>query len=445
MNKKYIYTVCAITSMGGILFGFDLVTISGTIPLLRDHFKLSDAETGWAVGCINLGCALGAIISGKMSSKYGRKKVLISCALLFAITGIGIGWASTFIWFIIFRLLCGIAVGAAALCCPIFIAEITPANIRGRMVSFYQLAITFGILLAYLSNYLLLNTGINNWRWMFSMQSVPGLLFLAGLFFVDESPRWLAAKGYDSGALNTLAKVGGFAFAQRELLNIKESLSNDSNSSYKLLLSKSMRLFVLIGVMVAIFSQASGINSLFSYAPEILSQSGIAKNSAFLQSTLLGIVCFIFTFIAILSIDKTGRRNLLLTGSLLLFLDCVFLAIAVYFNLKGIYVFAGILIFIAIFCATLGPVLWVLLSEIFPNKIRDAAMSVATLSVWTSNFFTITLFPVMKANFGLGGTFLIHAGICLMYFLFIKIWIPETNGQTLENIERNISSSIALK
>ena len=439
-NKGYIYLISAIAALGGLLFGFDLAIISGTVKYFSSYFKLDDVDTGWAVGCINLGSALGALIAGKLSDKLGRKKSLLLCAFLFAITGIGTGWATSFLVFIFFRVLSGVAVGTAALVCPMYIAEISPAPFRGRLVAFYQLAITAGILLAYLSNYLLLDTGINNWRWMFSSQAIPSMLFFFGLFMVFESPRWLIMKNFTERAVNILKRIGGDDYASHESNAIVKSFHHEVKENLRELFSKNIRGILFIGIMVAIFSQAGGQNSLFSYAPDIFKQAGFSEDSAFLQSVLLGLINFIFTFIAITTIDKLGRKKLLMVGSILLSIDALALAAAFALHFSGVWVLVFVLAFISIFAATLGPVTWVALSEIFPNRVRGNAMSVATLTLWITNFFTVASFPVMKTHFGLPVTFCIHAAICFIYFVFVKAKMPETKGRSLEEIEQMLTT-----
>ena len=440
-KSSYIYPICIVVALGGVLFGFDLVIISGTVPFFTEVFHLNEFSTGWAVGCLNIGAALGALIAGKLSAAIGRKKLLLICAFLFALTGLATGWAPNFTLFIIARLLSGVAVGVAAMVCPVYIAEIAPASLRGRLVTFYQLAITTGLLLAYLSNYLLLNTGENNWRWMFSSQTIPSLLFFFGLFFVPESPRWLIKKNKVEEANDILQKIGGNDYAANEVNNICKSFLHEVKENIRDLFKKDVRHIIIIGVTVAFFSQADGQNSLFSYAPEIFKQAGMAKDAAFLQSVIIGIINFIFTFIAIIFIDKIGRRKLLLAGSLLLCLDALALAVCFYTGAPGYFTLIFVLSFIAIFAATLGPVTWVILSELFPNRIRSSAMGLSTLVLWIANFVTTASFPILKTHFGLHVTFAIHAGICLIYFLFVKARIPETKGKSLEEIELQLTKS----
>jgi sugar porter (SP) family MFS transporter len=437
-NYGYIYLVSAIAALGGVLFGFDLVIISGTVSFFSQHFLLNEYETGWAVGCINIGAAIGALIAGKWSSSLGRKKLLLICAALFALTGVGTGWADSFTLFVCFRMLSGVAVGAAALVCPMYIAEMSPTPLRGKMVSFYQLSIVIGILLAYLSNYLLLGTGENNWRWMFTSQSLPSLFFFIGLLFVAESPRWLVGKQKKEEARRVLVKIGDRDYASDEIASIEQSFKDRKSTLVSSLFKKDIWHIIAIGMVVAVFSQAVGQNSLFSYAPDLFKGAGMQENSAFLQAIILGLINFIFTFIAIFTIEKIGRRTLLLYGSLLLCLDAIALTLCFYLQAPAIYTLIFVLAFIAVYAATLGPVTWVLLSEIFPNRVRGPAMSLAILCLWISNFLTTSSFPVLKQQFGLHFTFAIHAIICLFYFFYIKMRIPETKGRSLEEIEQSL-------
>lgn len=437
-NHKIIYMISAIAALGGLLFGFDLVIISGTVPFFTKYFALSEAGTGWAVGCINIGAALGAVAAGTLSDILGRKKLLLICSFLFALTGVATGWSTNFTFFISARFMSGIAVGIASLVCPVYIAEIAPGSIRGRLVTFYQLAIVSGILIAYLSNYLLLDSGINNWRWMFSSQTLPALLFLSGLFFVPESPRWLIKKKKHDQASAVLIRLVGSNHAEDESKIIQQSFSSEIKGKLSDLLKPDVIHIVFLGAMVAIFSQADGQNSLFSYAPVIFKQAGMADNTAFAQSVIIGLVNFVFTFVAIKFIDRLGRKKLLLIGSALLCLDALCLAYSFYASLPGYVALIFVVSFIAIYASTLGPVTWVLLSEIFPNRVRGHAMGLATLSLWIANFLTTASFPILKQNFGLSGTFIVHAGICLLYFFFVKFKVPETKGKTLEEIERQL-------
>lgn len=435
INYGFVYLISIVVSLGGLLFGFDLAIISGTVAAFSAHFNLQETGVGLAVGCINIGAALGALLAGKLSESIGRKKVLFFCAILFVITGVGTGWSENFTTFIIFRMFSGVAIGIAALVCPMYIAEVAPANIRGRLVTLYQLAITTGILLAYLSNYLLLNTGENNWRWMFSSQSFPAILFCTGLVFVIESPRWLIRRKRFKEAIAALGKIGGNEYANHQLNIIENSFNRVEKIGKPGMSRKVMGHIIFLGIMIAFFSQAVGQNSIFSYAPEIFKAAGTTQDSAFFQSVILGAINLLFTFLAIATVDQLGRQRLLLYGSALLFLDAIALFLCFHLHSSSVWILIFVLSFIAIYAATLGPVTWVILSEVFPNAIRGKALGAATLSLWISNFLTTASFPILKANFGMSYVFGIHSLICFAYFIFIIKKIPETKRKSLEEIE----------
>lgn len=432
LDKRYILRINGIAALGGILFGFDTAIISGTISFFSEHFRLNALQTGFAVGCISIGAAIGALLSGTVSDRIGRKKILLISSVLFAITGVGTGWATTYEALVTFRIISGIAIGIAASICPVYIAEVTPAFLRGRLVAFYQLAVTIGFLAAYLAIYLLLTTGENNWRWMFSAQSLPALLFFLGLFLVSESPRWLLSKGRNEEAKRVLAKIGGSDYADEETAAIEASYETDDEPNKDHILKGKFLPIIMIGIVVAFASQ---IAPLTIYAPEIFKQVGVAEDSAFKQLVLLGIILFLFTFIAIFSIDKLGRRKLLLNGSLFISFILLALSLINHFNLSAYWTLTFILLFVAVYAATLGPVTWVILSEIFPNRIRGRAMSIATLSLWLASFLASSLFPIMKSQLGMTQTFAIYAALYILFLLYAFFKIPETKGKTLEEIE----------
>lgn len=437
-NRKYIFLVSTIAALGGLLFGYDLANISGTIHFFTEYYRLDEYSVGWAVGCISVGAAAGALMSGKLSDILGRKRILLIAAVLFAITGVGTGWAGSYTLFIIFRLLSGMAIGCATVVCPIYIAEISPAPFRGRLVAYYQLAITLGVLLAYLSNYLLLDSGVNNWRWMFSSQSLPAILFFFGLLFVMESPRWLVMKNREQDALEVLEKVGGNAFAHDELKAIHASIAPTLTENKTPLLRRNLIHIVVTGVGLAIFSQMGG--PFTAYGPEIFKAAGMAEQSAFLQSVLIGLILFLFTLVAIATVEKAGRKQLLQYGVILLLLDTFAVALAFYLQVPGIWILVLALVFTAVYAATVGPVTWVILSEIFPNRIRGNAMSLATLALWVANFANTASFPVFKMHFGLSLTFGVYVPLFVVYFFFVYLRIPETKGKSLEEIEVMVSA-----
>lgn len=440
LNKRYLLTANVVAALGGLLFGFDTAVISGTIPFIEPYFNLTDVTLGWAVSSILLGCAIGAVISGRLSERYGRKVTLIFCALLFSVTAVATGFSYRFDLFVAFRILGGVAVGMAAVISPMYISEISPAHVRGRLVSLYQLAITLGILLAFMSNFLLADSGADAWRWMFSVQAIPAMLFFVALFVVPESPRWLISKNRIEDARHVLTKIGGQVYGDKELASIRESFNTHQEQvKLSVLLEKRYFLPVTLGVLVAVFSQVTGYNSLLYYAPLIFKNAGLETGDALFQTLAIGIINCVFTFVAIVTIDKAGRRLLLLSGSFLMTVCWALIAFTFNPNADGYLLLGIILIFCSVYAATIGPVTWTYIAEIFPNKIRALGISVATLSLWIACFVTSFTFPVLAKGVGESGTFLIYGGLCLIYFLFIFFRLPETKGKPLETLERELS------
>ncbi|MBL7834353.1 MAG: sugar porter family MFS transporter [Cyclobacteriaceae bacterium] len=440
LNKRYLLTANVVAALGGLLFGFDTAVISGTIPFIEPYFNLTDVTLGWAVSSILLGCAIGAVISGRLSEHYGRKVTLIFCALLFSVTAVATGFSYRFDLFVAFRILGGVAVGMAAVISPMYISEISPAHVRGRLVSLYQLAITLGILLAFMSNFLLADSGADAWRWMFSVQAIPAMLFFVALFVVPESPRWLISKNRIEDARHVLTKIGGQVYGEKELASIRQSFNTHQEQvKLSVLLEKRYFLPVTLGVLVAVFSQVTGYNSLLYYAPLIFKNAGLETGDALFQTLAIGIINCVFTFVAIVTIDKVGRRLLLLSGSFLMTVCWALIAFTFNPNADGYLLLSIILIFCAVYAATIGPVTWTYIAEIFPNKIRALGISVATLSLWIACFVTSFTFPVLAKAAGESGTFLIYGGLCLIYFLFIFFRLPETKGKPLETLERELS------
>ncbi|MES2731858.1 MAG: sugar porter family MFS transporter [Bacteroidota bacterium] len=437
IQTGFILLVSGVAALGGLLFGFDTAIISGTIPYLKTYFSLDEYMLGWAVGCILIGCGVGALLAGKLAEAYGRKYVLIGCAILFALSGLGAGLATSLNVFVAFRLLGGLGVGAAAMVSPMYIAEMAPASWRGRLVSLYQLAIVTGILLAYLSNYALADLGENNWRWMFASQTFPAVLFLLLLFLVPETPRWLVKKGRSEEARLVLQKTGGEAFSRSELTAIVSSFQHEKQSTLSELFSPQHRGIVGIGVLIAVFQQITGINAILYYAPEIFKETGLNTSGSLLQTLSIGVVNVLSTFIAIGLVDRIGRKRLLLIGSLLMGLSLVSVALCFQYKYYENYlVLIATLVYVAAFGCTLGAVTWVYLSEIFPNRIRGLAMSAATLALWLADFVVTYTFPVMTQQLGTSATLFTYALFCAVAFVYIFVKVPETKGKTLEEIEK---------
>lgn len=435
-NTRFILTVSAVAALGGLLFGFDTAIISGTIPYIKTYFILDSSLLGWAVSSILIGCAIGAMLAGKLADKYGRRYMLFICAALFAISGIGAGLSNNLIIFVLFRMIGGLGVGAAAMISPMYIAETVPANWRGRLVSLYQLAIVLGILLAYFSNYIFDGLGENNWRWMFASQGFPAVLFFILLFFVPETPRWLVKNHKREMAMLILKKIDGEIFAKEELLKIEKSFSDKTSVSLMELFNPANRMVLLTGVLIAVFQQITGINSILYYAPIIFKETGLDSASSLMQTIGIGVINVLSTFIAIGLVDKVGRKAFLLIGSLLMGISLIGVGLCfrfAYFDHYLVLIF--VLVYVAAFGCTLGAVTWVYLSEIFPNRIRGLAMSVATLSLWLADFLVTYTFPVMTEKLGTSSTLFTYAFFCALAFVYFLIKVPETKGKTLEEIE----------
>jgi sugar porter (SP) family MFS transporter len=440
INYPYLITISLVTALGGLLFGFDISVISGTIPFIQEYFDINEAMKGFVVSSALAGCIVGAAYSGRLGDRYGRKKVLFVTAVLFAISAVGSGWADSVTGFIFYRVLGGFAVGGASVLAPVYIAEVSPAAIRGRMVSLNQLTIVIGISLAYYSNYLLLPVGENAWRWMLTAEVIPALLFMTSLAVIPESPRWLTAKKRSEDALAVLKRIGGSDFALRELNLITDSLKGFTQRSVlKDVFQKRYRFVLLLAVFLAVFQQWSGINVILFYAPDIFAQSKLGLQSALLFTTLIGLVNLVFTFVAIWLIDMAGRKLLIVVGAA---------GMAVCYTLIGFFFYTGstesvfllilILLTIAFFATGLAPTVWVVISEIFPNRVRGTAMSVATFALWTACYLLTLSFPVFVEWFSSAFTFGIYAVICFAGGFIVLKYLPETRGISLEELETKL-------
>ena len=434
-NSLYLYFICLIATMGGLMFGFDVAIISGAVPFIQPYFGWNELELGWGVSSLLVGAIIGAFGSGVLSDKFGRKKVLIVVALFFAASCTFTAIATSSVMFISARLFGGLAVGAASVLSPMYVAEVAPPKNRGMLVSAYQLAIVLGILCSYTINYGLHNID-NNWRWMFATGIVPSVLFFVGLFFIPESPRWLYKAGRTTESQKVLTRIGGESLAKVEILEIAESLKGNSETvSGTDLFKPSSRKVLIIGFILAVLVQISGINTVIDYAPKILLAAGVEINNALLQTSLVGLINFIFTFVAILFIDKAGRRSLYLIGSMGMVVTLLMLAVSFYLKMEGIFTLICILMFIAFFASCIGPVFWTLVSEIFPNRIRGKALAFASFTQWIFNFLVVLLFPHFLASIGGAKTFLFLAVMSLLQWLFTYMYVPETKGKSLEEIE----------
>lgn len=441
--KSYVILISVVAALGGLLFGFDTAVISGTINFIQPYFGLSEAELGWTVSSLLFGCIAGVFLAGKAGDRYGRKKVLMAAALLFFFSAIGSASAHSLSIFLIARILGGIAVGVASILSPMYIAELAPAKYRGTLVSLNQLAIVIGILVAFFSNYLLVGTGENNWRWMLLVMAAPAVLLFFSLFLVPESPRWLVAKNRNEDALNVLVKTSGKEFASAELKEIEETLKNQEESTFSDLLAPKIKPLLFIGIILAVFQQITGINTIMYYAPKIFANVGQSNDSALLQTILIGGTNLVFTLVAMVLIDRFGRKLLIVIGSTGMMLMLTGLS-ALYFtsHTSGVLVLVFILGYIAFFAASLGPALWVVAAELFPNRLRSKGMSIAIVSLWIACTIVSIAFPIMLEKLSGGITFLIFALICMANLVYVLKYVPETKGKTLEELEKEFDRKL---
>lgn len=433
-EKKLIYPVfiSLVAALGGLLFALDAAIISGVVPFLRTAFDLTGGQIGLIVSSLVFGCIIGVMVAGAPSDKYGRVKPLIVSALLFAIGVLGAAWSDSIAVFVAFRILAGFAVGISSVISPLYIAEVAPTDRRGFLVSLYQLTIVIGILLGFLSNYWLVDIdSVNNWRIMLSVMSAPALIFLIGLFFVPESPRWLLMKGEDQKARRILEKINGKAYADREVEMIRNTSGDTADSGYKAVFSKVFRKPLAVGVGLAVFQQITGINVIMYYAPTIFEKTGLNVDSAIYQTILIGLINLVFTIFAMFIVDKVGRKPLLIIGSTLMAISMLLVSLSFYYALDSVVTLIAILVFIAAFASSLGVVTWVVISEIFPASIRTKAMSLSIVSLWIACFFVALIFPFLIDKIGVSSTFLVFTLFCISNVFFNIFFIKETKGVIL--------------
>ncbi len=440
---KNVTFLAIIASIGGFLFGFDTAVISGTTDLVKIQYGLDDVLQGWYVSSGLVGCVFGVIVAGFASDIFGRKKALIMSALLFSLSALGCSLANDFTFLVIYRLLGGIGVGVASMLSPMYISEIAPQSKRGMLTSLYQLAITLGILIAFLSNAFIQDLSINSafnegvlnkifvteqWRGMLGAEMIPAFSFLILLLFIPQSPRWLQSKGRIEEAKIIIDKY--------KIEPTKKNAAVDQKNNYKKYFkSKGIRIAIIAGAFLAILTQTSGINAIMYYGNSILQSGGADSQLAFKGQVLIGIINFLFTFIAIFTIDKIGRKKLLYIGVTVLIISLALVGFMFYFNAPMELKMLFILTFVAGFAFSYGPVIWVLLSELYPTEIRGRAMSIAVLALWIANTVVGQLVPWLRSVISESGIFWLFALFCLPTYFIVKKYIPETKGKSLEEIE----------
>ncbi|HEY4195151.1 MAG TPA: sugar porter family MFS transporter [Mucilaginibacter sp.] len=451
-SQFFLVAITIVATMGGLLFGFDMAVISGVLPFVKNQFVLSPAAEGWFVSSALVGCIIGVSFAGSLTDRVGRKKMLMLSAILFFVSALGTALSPGYVFLILARMVGGTGVGVASIVAPLYISEIAPARIRGRLVTFYQLAITAGILIAYLTNSGLLNFSLTNkeffsgnilhllfikevWRGMLGLGVIPSAFFFTGLCFVPESPRWLIQKGRDSAGLAVLTKIEGKQTALKEADDIK-STARQEIGTYKELFSPALRKPLLIGLLLPLFSQFSGINAVIYYGPRILNEAGINISNALLGQIVFGLANFCFTIIAIWKVDKMGRRPLYIVGSLGAMAALFLTGICFYSGAtNNIVLVISIVLFLACFAFSIGPLKFVIAAEIYPTKIRGRALGLSIMMMWVADTIVGQLTPILLGAIGAAFTFWFFAFCCFLSFWVVYRMVPETKGRSLEEVQ----------
>jgi SP family sugar porter-like MFS transporter len=455
-NKSFVYFICLVSAMGGLLFGYDWVVIGGAKPFYELYFGIADSvsDQGLAMTIALIGCMIGACTCGWLADKIGRKRLLIVSALVFLLTSIATGAFSTFSQFLVARFFGGIGIGIASGLSPMYIAEVAPMHIRGKLVSLNQMTIVIGILAAQIVNWQIADpvpavftpaditaswNGQMAWRWMFWAAAVPSIAFLLLAFFIPESPRWQAMKGISDKAQLTLTRIGGEAYAEREMQSIAAAnAAANEQAGLATLFSKPFHRVLLLGVFIAVFQQWCGTNVIFNYAQEIFQSAGYSVGDVLFNIVITGVANVLFTLVAIFSVDKLGRRKLMLIGAGGLCLIYTTLGFCYFLHITGFFMIVLVVAAIACYAMTLGPCTWVLISELFPNRVRAVAVAICTFSLWVGSSTLTYTFPLLNKGLGSYGTFWIYSIVCLAGFLFFLRRLPETKGKSLEQLEKEL-------
>lgn len=439
-NNRYLYWITFVAINGGLLFGLNMAGIAGATDMIKSEFSLTDSGLGTVAALLTIGCLIGALFTGNFADKYGRKNVMIATAVLYIVSALGCALSNSFFMLAAFRVLSGIAVGATSVVGPLYISEISPAQKRGTLVSMNQFAITIGILLAYVIDYWVMDWGENSWRYMMVVPAIFGTVYLILLLTsFPKSPRWLLSKGRKEEAVKVLEKIGGKTLIESELPEMEESIFVERNKPkirFSELFKGKTGKIVLIGTIIAALQQITGINAVIMFAPDIFQAAGSAKGGSMMQSMIVGLVNFLMTIVALWLVDRKGRKTLLLWGAAGMIFSLAYLTYAFSMPTQhGVSVLIALLVYISFFAASFAPVMWVIISEIYPNRIKGLAMSFSTAISWLCTFLTVYFAPVIQGALGLNYLFGIFGIFSVIAFVFVKIWIPETKGKSLEQIE----------
>jgi sugar porter (SP) family MFS transporter len=443
MKNKYLYWITFVAINGGLLFGLNMAGISGAVDLIKGQFSLTDSGLGTVAALLTFGCLIGALFTGTFTEKFGRKNVMIATSVLYIISALGCALAESASMLIIFRILSGLAVGGTSVVAPMYISEIAPAQNRGRLVSFNQFAITIGIVLAYIFDYFLIGFGNNAWRYMLVVPAVFGVVFLIFLLAkFPESPRWLLAHGRKEEAIKVLTSIGGTSLVNEELPEMESTLlveQKKEKMSFSELFKGKTGKIVLIGTLIAALQQITGINAVIMFAPDIFQAAGSVKSDSVMQAMIVGLVNFLMTIVALWLVDKKGRKTLLLWGAVGMIASLAYLTLEFAKPVQnGAGVLVALLVYISFFAASFAPVMWVIISEIYPNRIKGLAMSFSTAVSWLCTFLTVYFAPIIHGALGLQYLFGIFGVFSIIAFVFVKFWIPETKGKSLEQIEKEL-------
>lgn len=455
-NKTFVHFTCLVSALGGLLFGYDWVVIGGAKPFYELYFGIADSPSaqGLAMTIALVGCMIGAMLCGWLADRIGRRRLLVVSAFIFLLSSVATGAFSEFRSFLVARFFGGIGIGVASGLSPMYIAEVAPTRVRGRLVSLNQMTIVLGILGAQITNWLIAEpipagstaaaiasswNGQMAWRWMFWAAAVPSVLFLVLAFFIPESPRWLALRGRDGEARTILARIGGEEYAGSELEAVKSANAADAaQGGLGMLFSRPFRRVLLLGVVIAVFQQWCGTNVIFNYAQEIFQSAGYEIGDVLFNIVVTGVVNVVFTVVAIFTVDRLGRRALMLLGAGGLCGIYLILGVCYYFQVTGFFMIVLVVLAIACYAMTLGPCTWVLISELFPNRVRAVAVATCTFALWVGSSTLTYTFPLLNSALGSYGTFWIYSAVCLSGLLFFAFRLPETKGKSLEELENQM-------
>lgn len=454
-NRFFVFFICLVSAMGGLLFGYDWVVIGGAKPFYEAFFGIADnpAQQAWAMSSAILGCLLGATTAGMMADRYGRKPLLVISAAIFLLSAYTTGAFSNYTGFIAARFIGGVAIGIASALSPMYIAEVAPTQIRGKLVTLNQMTIVIGILAAQIVNMLIAEpmpdgitsagivetwNGQQGWRWMFWAEAFPAALFLIMACLIPESPRWLTLVGRIERAESVFFKIGGKSYAAESIAQVRNAEKNSERAGLGALFNRRYTPVLILGIVIAVFQQWCGTNVIFNYAQEIFQAAGFPIGDMFFNIVVTGVANVVFTFVAIFTVDRWGRRKLMLFGALGLGGIYLILGTCYFLHVSGIVMVVCVVAAIACYAMSLGPITWVLLAELFPNKVRAAAMGVCTFALWTGCFTLTYTFPLLNSGLGSYGTFWLYALICLAGFVYLKRRLPETKGKSLEQLEKEL-------